>query len=57
MAKPSAARKALAGKPKTLAAVMKADKALDAKMTPAMIRKDIAADKKQLASKLKGKKK
>lgn len=55
MAKAKTPRQALASKPKTLAAVMKADKALDAKMTPAMLRKDIAADKKQLAAKLKGK--
>lgn len=44
----SAARKALG----SLASVMKADKAADAKMTPAMMRKDIAADKKALAAKV-----
>ena len=49
--KPSPARKALG----TMAQVMKADKAADAKMTPAMIRKDIAADKKLLTKKTKAK--
>jgi hypothetical protein len=45
--------------PKTMSNVMKADKSIDAKMTPAMMRKDIASDKKMLASKVasKGKKK
>jgi len=46
--KPSPARKALS----TMSSVMKADKAADAKMTPAMMKKDIAADKKLLAKKL-----
>ena len=36
---------------KTLASVMKMDKKADAKMTPAQIRKDITADKKNLARK------
>jgi len=40
-------------KPQTMNAVMKADKAADAKMTPAMMRKDITADRKLLASKVK----
>lgn len=42
-------------KVKSLAAVMKADKKADAKMTPKQIRADIAADKKNLAAKTKGK--
>ena len=42
---------------KTMAAVMKADKKVDAKMTPAMMKKDIAADKKLLAQKMKAPKK
>lgn len=43
---------------KTMSNVMKADKAADAKMTPAMMKRDIAADRKLLATKLskKGKK-
>lgn len=40
---------------KTMAAMMKADKAADRKMTPAMMKKDIAADKKLLAQKTKKK--
>lgn len=46
-------------KPMSMSKVMKADKAADAKMSPAMMRKDIAADRKLLASKTspKGKKK
>lgn len=42
----------------TAAAMMKMDKSADKAMTPAMMRKDIAADRKQLASKTvkKGKK-
>ena len=47
-------------KPMPMCKVMKADKAADAKMTPAMMKKDIAADRKLLASKVakpKGKKK
>lgn len=44
---------------KTMAQAMKADKRADAMMTPAMMRKDIAADRKALAAKVakKGKKK
>lgn len=51
--------KALTGNKKKLASgltmskVMKADKAADAKMTPAQMKKDIASDKKLLAQKLK----
>ena len=40
---------------KSLANVMKADKAADAKMGPKQIKADIAADKKNLASKTKKK--
>jgi hypothetical protein len=52
--------KALSGggkvkKTQSLASVMKMDKKLDAKMTPKQIRADIAADKKNLTSKLKKK--
>ena len=36
---------------KTLASVMKSDKKLDAKMTPAQIKADIASDKKNLSRK------
>ncbi len=39
--------------PKTVASVMKQDRKIDAKMTPAMMKKDIAADKKMLAQKTK----
>ena len=42
-------------KTQTLASAMKLDKKADAKMTPAQIKADIAADKKNLASKLKKK--
>jgi hypothetical protein len=38
---------------KTLGAVMKSDKAADAKMSPAMMKKDIASDRKLLAAKVK----
>jgi hypothetical protein len=45
-------------KPMPMSKAVKADKAADAKMTPAMMKKDIAADRKLLASKVtKGKKK
>ena len=44
-------------KNKTMANVMKADKKADAKMTPAMMKKDIASDKKLLAQKMKAQKK
>ena len=37
----------------TLAVALKKDKAIDAKMTPAMMKSDIKADKKLLAKKLK----
>lgn len=40
---------------KTVANVMKQDRNIDAKMTPAMMKKDIASDRKLLAQKLKGK--
>jgi hypothetical protein len=40
-------------KPQTLASAMKMDKKADAKMTPAQIKADIAADKKHLAKKIK----
>lgn len=43
----------MAKKPQTLASALKADRKLDAKMSPAMIRKDIASDKKLLAQKVK----
>ena len=42
-------------KSQTLASAMKMDKKADAKMTPAQIKADIKADKKNLASKLKKK--
>ncbi len=51
ISKKKTARIALAGKPKPIAKAMKQDKSADAKMTPAMIKKDIAADKKNLAKK------
>lgn len=38
---------------KTISKVMKDDKKADAKMTPAMMKKDISADKKLLAQKVK----
>jgi hypothetical protein len=42
---------------KTMANVMKSDKAADSKMTPAMMKKDIASDRKLLVGKIaKGKK-
>ena len=49
--------KALSGNKKgqSLATVMKSDKKADAKMGPKQIRADIAADKKNLASKVKKK--
>jgi len=42
-------------KTQSLASVMKLDKRLDAKMTPKQIKADIAADKKNIASKIKKK--
>lgn len=38
---------------KTIGNALKADKKLDAKMSPAMIKKDIASDRKLLAAKVK----
>jgi hypothetical protein len=42
-------------KVKSLASVMKMDKKADAKMSPAQIKADIAADKKNLTAKIKKK--
>ena len=42
---------------KPISKIVKADKKADAAMSPAMMRKDIAADKKQLAQKTKKNKK
>ena len=40
---------------KTMSKIMKSDKAADKAMTPAMMKKDIASDKKLLAQKTKKK--